>query len=164
MRHPDRAMKITPVSPHAPGEPGGGDAGLMSGHPGAARHLLPGRLPVLPGALLQGLGRLLAMVVTLILLNGCSGLSQVDTGKGAGEVIVYTRAGCPYCAMAKKYLADHNIAYQEYDIFKSEKGSRDFKSLGGIGVPIFIVGNKRMDGYDEGRLSALLKSEGILKK
>lgn len=158
MRHPDRAMQLSPVSPHATGEPRGGDAGLMSGH------LLPGRLLVLPDALRQGLGRLLALVVTLILLNGCSGLSQVDTGKGAGEVIVYTRAGCPYCAMAKKYLADHGIAYQEYDIFKSEKGSRDFKSLGGIGVPIFIVGNKRMDGYDEGRLSALLKSEGVMKK
>jgi len=66
--------------------------------------------------------------------------------------------------MAKTCLTQHKVPFQEYDIYRSEKGSRDFKSLGGIGVPIIVVGRKRMDGYDENRLTELLKNEGLLNR
>lgn len=35
----------------------------------------------------------------------------------------------------------------EYDVEKSSKGKRDFKRLGGTGVPIILVGQKRLNGF-----------------
>lgn len=111
------------------------------------------------------LGRLFIMLLTVVLLHGCAGVSHLaPAGDPAQTVIVYTRGGCPYCAMAKTYLTQHRVRFQEYDIYRSEKGSRDFKALGGIGVPIIVVGDKRMDGYDENRLAQLLKTEGLLSR
>jgi len=103
-------------------------------------------------------------LLVLLLLPACSGLSghQATPDRPAGPVLIYTRAGCPYCAQAKQYLEAHQVPFREYDIYRTEKGNRDFKALGGFGVPIIIVGERRLDGYDENRLAELLKSQGML--
>ena len=33
--------------------------------------------------------------------------------------------------------------------------------VGGRGVPVILVGRQRMDGYDAGRLDAMLRAEGL---
>jgi hypothetical protein len=35
----------------------------------------------------------------------------------------------------------------EYDVETSEKGRSGYKKLNGKGVPIILVGNKRMNGF-----------------
>lgn len=112
----------------------------------------------------RGCVRLFAVLLTALFISACSGGGQVKRDPGGGRVVVYTRAGCPYCAQAKKYLTAHQVPFEEYDIFRTEKGKRDFQALKGVGVPIFIVGDKRMDGYDEERLAHLLKEEGYRVK
>ncbi|GFO67360.1 hypothetical protein GMLC_09390 [Geomonas limicola] len=112
----------------------------------------------------RGYVRLFLILVTALFIYGCSGGAQVKRDEGPGRVVVYTRTGCPYCAQARKYLTAHQVPFVEYDIFKTEKGKRDFQTLKGVGVPIFIVGDKRMDGYDENRLAVLLKEQGFRVK
>lgn len=77
-------------------------------------------------------------------------------------VVVYSSLGCGYCSKYKKLLDEKKISYEEYDIKKSEKGKQDFKELHGFGVPIVVVGDKVLHGYDEKALLALLRYKGVL--
>jgi len=70
-------------------------------------------------------------------------------------VTIYSAAWCGVCNRAKRYFEQHGIPYREYDIETSSKGKRDFARLGGRGVPIILVGDKRMNGFSEQRFEAL---------
>ena len=37
----------------------------------------------------------------------------------------------------------------------------EYDRLGARGVPVILVGRQRMDGYDQGRLESMLRSEGL---
>lgn len=64
-----------------------------------------------------------------------------------GEVVLYSTAWCGYCKKAKRYFADQGIAYTEYDIERDGAAHAEFKRLGGRGVPLILVGNKKMSGF-----------------
>lgn len=63
------------------------------------------------------------------------------------KVVMYSTSWCGYCKKARNYFKQQNIAFVEYDIETSVKGERDYKKLKGKGVPIILVGNKRMNGF-----------------
>ncbi len=76
-------------------------------------------------------------------------------------VLIYTTSGCKYCKMAKEFLKAHNITYEEFDINNSERGKEDFGKLGGIGVPIMIVADTKVVGFNEDELKSILKTKGL---
>lgn len=65
------------------------------------------------------------------------------------KVIIYSASWCGVCTTAKKYFKQKGIPYKEYDVETSAKGRKDFKRLNGRGVPIILMGKKRMDGFDQ---------------
>lgn len=65
------------------------------------------------------------------------------------KVIMYSTSWCGYCKKAKKYFNQNNIAFNEYDIEKNKAANQQFKKLGGRGVPLILVGNKKMSGFSE---------------
>ena len=65
------------------------------------------------------------------------------------NVIMYSASWCGVCSTAKKYFKHKGIPYKEYDVETSAKGRKDFKRLRGKGVPIILIGKKRMDGFDQ---------------
>ncbi len=71
------------------------------------------------------------------------------------KVVMYSTSKCGYCKKAKRYFKSKGIAYVSYDVNKSRTGKRDFKRLRGTGVPIIIVGDKRMNGFSESRFDRL---------
>jgi glutaredoxin len=75
------------------------------------------------------------------------------------KVVIYTTHWCYICKKAKNYFRDNKIAYVEYDIKKTRTGRKDYKLLQGKGVPIIIVGDKRMNGFRETRFDALYKQQ-----
>ena len=80
---------------------------------------------------------------------------------GAGKkVVIYTTRRCGYCKKAKAWFSRKGIAYTEYDVENSNKGQRDYKELGGHGVPIILIGEQRLNGFSEGRLGAALRKAG----
>lgn len=72
-----------------------------------------------------------------------------------GQVILYSTDWCPYCKKAKKLMEDNNIAYYEYDIEKSSEGRRQYKSLGGQGVPVLLIGQDVIRGYNHNKILEL---------
>lgn len=63
------------------------------------------------------------------------------------DVVMYSAAWCGYCKQARSYFKQQKIPFKEYDIETTQKGKRDYKKLGGNGVPLILVGDRRMSGF-----------------
>ncbi len=72
------------------------------------------------------------------------------------EVYLYSTQWCGYCAAARSFLDQRGIRYTERDIEKSTSAHDDYRRLGGRGVPLIVIDDKIIYGYDEVRLRTLL--------
>jgi len=83
----------------------------------------------------------------------------VDTSKPrSSSVTMYSTAWCPHCKRAKAYFAQKGVGFREVDIEASDAGRREFEEYGGKGVPLIIVGERRMRGFDPDAMDRLLAS------
>ncbi len=89
-----------------------------------------------------------------------STLRSTSAAKAKDKVRIYTAVWCGYCKRAKAHLAAKGVAYDEMDVETSERGRSEFAQLGGRGVPVILVGNQRMDGFDANGLDAMLAGAG----
>ncbi|MFV2059940.1 MAG: glutaredoxin family protein, partial [Gammaproteobacteria bacterium] len=71
------------------------------------------------------------------------------------KLIMYSTTWCGVCKKAKKYFLKNNIAFTEYDVENNSKGKRDYKKMKGRGVPIFLIGSKRLNGFDEAKFNQI---------
>ena len=65
------------------------------------------------------------------------------------QVIMYGTSSCPACKMARAYFYQHDIPYVEHDIEWSSKAKRQFRKLGGRGVPLILIGNEKFMGWNQ---------------
>jgi glutaredoxin len=72
--------------------------------------------------------------------------SHINIGK---KVIIYTTSRCGYCKKAKRHFKEKRIRYKEMNIENSKNAKRQFEKMKGTGVPIILVGNKRMNGFSK---------------
>lgn len=72
-----------------------------------------------------------------------------------GRVVMYSAEWCGVCKKARRYFQQQGIAFKEYDIETTRKGREDFARLNGRGVPVILVGGKRMDGFSAGRFQTM---------
>jgi glutaredoxin 3 len=83
-----------------------------------------------------------------------------ETGKG--EVIVYSTQTCPYCNMAKSYLASRNVKYAEVDVGRNPaEGMKMVQETGESGVPQIKINGQWILGFDR---PAIDRALGIGKK
>ena len=87
------------------------------------------------------------------------GAIKVDTSKSVynKKVVLFSASWCGYCKKAKAYFKENRIRFTEYDIEKSSKGKRLYAQMGATGVPVILVGNKRMNGFSESGFNRLYR-------
>ncbi|MFM8333064.1 MAG: glutaredoxin family protein [Candidatus Methylumidiphilus sp.] len=74
------------------------------------------------------------------------------------SVVLYATAWCGYCAKARRFFADNQIAYSELDVEKSAAGRAGYERLGGGSVPIIVIGGRKvLRGYDAEALAEALR-------
>lgn len=73
------------------------------------------------------------------------------------QVVMYATSWCPYCAKARRFFASHGIPYTEYDIELDSRAHVEYQRVGGGGVPIILVGEQVVHGFDERRLRRALE-------
>lgn len=98
-------------------------------------------------------------VIDTSVVNSYTSVSyEKVTGLGiqTDRLIMYSAEWCGVCTRAKRYLASNGVNYVERDIDKSKSARTSYDKLGGSGVPIFIYGDKRMNGFSESGLENLL--------
>ena len=73
-----------------------------------------------------------------------------------GTVEIYMTSWCPACKSALAYVRKNGIAYVAYDIEKDQDAYRRYEGYGGSGVPLIIVGDRTMRGFDPSALERWL--------
>lgn len=63
------------------------------------------------------------------------------------KVVMYSASWCHVCHKARKYFQDNRVPFTEYDIDGNAKAKREFDKAGGKGVPVILVGDKRLNGF-----------------
>lgn len=72
------------------------------------------------------------------------------------EVVLYSTSWCGYCKMARDFFAANGIRYTERDIEQSSAALQEHKKLGGRGVPLIVVGDGVVKGWNEQALRQML--------
>jgi len=78
--------------------------------------------------------------------------------KKINSVTVYSTPICPYCTMVKEFLSDHKIKFKSIDVSSDYSAAQEMvKKSGQFGVPVTIVNNKVIIGFDRDSLKKALK-------
>jgi adenosylhomocysteine nucleosidase len=70
-------------------------------------------------------------------------------------VIVYSTAGCIDCELVKKWLTEKGIAFEVRDVMSSKAYQEEVERFGFMGVPVTVVGEKAVKGFNPNELEAL---------
>ena len=77
------------------------------------------------------------------------------------QVVMYSTKWCGFCKKAKAYFQQKGIAFSEHDIEASSNANKEYKSYGGGGVPLILVGHKKgtrkLSGFSIARFDAAYK-------
>lgn len=73
------------------------------------------------------------------------------------QVYLYTTSWCPYCTKARQFLEAANIPYIEQDIEKSTAARRQYERYNGRGVPLIVINQQAIQGFDRKQLRAQLE-------
>lgn len=75
------------------------------------------------------------------------------------KVKIYTTPTCQYCRAAKEFFKENKIKYEEIDVSKDRKAVREMVKISGqLGVPVILIDNKVIVGFDRDELeNALIK-------
>jgi len=74
------------------------------------------------------------------------------------NIKIYSTPTCPYCKMVKQYLSSRNINYTDFDVSNNETILDEMVKISGqMGVPVIVIDNEVIVGFDKSRLEAILK-------
>jgi glutaredoxin-like YruB-family protein len=73
-------------------------------------------------------------------------------------VKVYTTTMCPYCKMAKDFLKENKIKFEEVNLENNEKAVNEMiEKSGQTGVPVLDINGKIIVGFDVEGIKKALK-------
>ncbi|TAJ13325.1 glutaredoxin family protein [Patescibacteria group bacterium] len=72
-------------------------------------------------------------------------------------VTIYSTPTCHFCQMTKEFFAENNIQFTNHDVSKDlEKRQEMFNITSQMGVPVTVIGEDVIIGFDKEKLSELL--------
>jgi mycoredoxin len=101
-------------------------------------------------------GRYVPQVVRMVMPKYSEGNFAAYYPDAKTRVVVYGTETCPYCAKARAYLKSRQVAFGDFDVAKSDKGKQDFAKLGGKAVPVILIGDRQLVGFDQAAIDAAL--------
>ncbi|MEX0918877.1 MAG: Uxx-star family glutaredoxin-like (seleno)protein [Candidatus Paceibacterota bacterium] len=74
------------------------------------------------------------------------------------QVVIYTTPACQYCRAAKEFFDANEVSYEEYNVQEDlAKRQEMIEKSGQMGVPVIFVGEEMVIGFDEAKLTELIK-------
>ncbi|MDP2684264.1 MAG: Uxx-star family glutaredoxin-like (seleno)protein [bacterium] len=72
-------------------------------------------------------------------------------------VEIYSTPSCPYCLKAKEYFKENKVEFVDYDVSESkDKGQEMVEKSGQMGVPVIVIGDTVIVGFDKRKLDKAL--------
>lgn len=72
------------------------------------------------------------------------------------KVVVYSSDTCPYCVAAKDFLKEKKVDFVEKNVTTDTEARNELIEKGYRGVPVIVVGDEEIVGFDKPRLESLL--------
>jgi glutaredoxin 3 len=73
-------------------------------------------------------------------------------------VKVYSTNFCPYCKMAKNFLKDKSVQFEEVNVQEDQKAAKEMiEKTGQVGVPVIEINGQMVVGFDREQIEKLLK-------
>ncbi|ERT64122.1 MULTISPECIES: glutaredoxin family protein [Peptoniphilus] len=72
------------------------------------------------------------------------------------KIKVYTSSTCPYCVMAKEYLAEKGLEYEEKNVQTDKAARQELMKMGYTGVPVVVIGDEEIVGFDRAKIDEAL--------
>ncbi|MEE9583773.1 MAG: glutaredoxin domain-containing protein [Dehalococcoidales bacterium] len=77
--------------------------------------------------------------------------------KSDKKVVIYSTPTCPICKRAKQYFTQQGITYQDINVAADREAAHEMiHKSGQMGVPVIIVDNELMVGFNQGKFDALM--------
>ncbi|MFH1712384.1 MAG: glutaredoxin family protein [Patescibacteria group bacterium] len=74
------------------------------------------------------------------------------------KVIIYSTPSCPFCKQVKQFFDDHGVEYTDYDVSSEiEKQHEMYEKSNQMGVPVVMIDDEVVIGFDQKKLKELLK-------
>ncbi len=74
------------------------------------------------------------------------------------KVIVYSTQSCPYCYMAKDFLKEKGIEFEDVDVGSNrERAMEMIEKSGQMGVPVLDIGGEIIIGFNKPKIEEALK-------
>jgi len=65
-------------------------------------------------------------------------------------VKIYSTPTCPYCKIAKEYLKEKNIEFENINVAEDQKAAEEMiKKSGQMGVPVIDISGKIIVGFNK---------------
>lgn len=76
------------------------------------------------------------------------------------HVTIYSTPTCHFCHMAKEFFTEKGIEFTNYDVASdAAKRQEMIQMTGQLGVPVIVIGDDVMVGFDRTKLAAKLGVE-----
>ena len=76
------------------------------------------------------------------------------------HVTIYSTPTCHFCHMAKEFFTEKNIPFTNYDVtVDAAKRQEMIQMTGQLGVPVIVIGDSVVVGFDRDRISEKLGIE-----
>lgn len=76
------------------------------------------------------------------------------------KVTIYTIPNCVYCMMAKDYLKENKVSFEEINVFQDkEEAKKMIDKSGQMGTPVIDVDGRIVIGYDEREMEKALEGK-----
>ena len=70
------------------------------------------------------------------------------------KLVLYTTPTCPHCKRAKIFLSENGLQFVEYDVLNDANARREMITKSGqMGVPVLIIGDDVLIGFDPEAIS-----------
>lgn len=74
-------------------------------------------------------------------------------------VKVYSTPTCPWCTVAKNYLASKNVPYVDYDVSRDRNAAMEMiQKSGQRGVPVIDIDGNIIIGFDQQAIDRLIRT------
>ncbi|MEM5872553.1 MAG: glutaredoxin family protein [Candidatus Aenigmatarchaeota archaeon] len=74
------------------------------------------------------------------------------------SVKIYTTSWCPYCEMAKNFLKENKIKFEEINVQENMEAAKEMiEKSGQTGVPVLDINGKIIVGFDVEKIKKALK-------
>lgn len=76
------------------------------------------------------------------------------------KIKVYSTPTCPYCVMAKNFLKQKKVQFEDVDVSKDRNAATEMiEKSGQMGVPVLDINGKIIIGFNTPEIEAALKAK-----